>query len=65
MILSKDMNHTFVNAMSFGVLFCSISLPDAVSSSEDPLLRDQSAPAGVSPLTVVVVLQGNLQNEHS
>lgn len=65
MILSKDMNHTFVNAMSFGVLFCSISLPDAVSSSEDPLLRDQSAPAGVSPLAVIVVLQGNLQSEHS
>lgn len=36
-------------------------LPDAVSSSENPLLRDESASTGVSPHTGAVVLQGNLK----
>lgn len=39
-------------------------IPDTVSSSEDPLLRDQSASTGVSPLALSVVLQGNLKRTH-
>lgn len=35
-------------------------LPDTVSSSEDPLLRDESSSTGVPPLPISVVLQGNL-----
>lgn len=38
-----------------------------MSSSEDPLLGDQGTSTGVSPLTLSVILQGNLQytNEHN
>lgn len=37
--------------------------PDAVSGSEDPLVRDESAAAGVSPLALPVVLQGHLKHK--
>lgn len=39
--------------------------PDTVSSSEDPLVSDQSASTGVSPLALSVVLQGNLKHTNS
>lgn len=39
-------------------------VPDTVSSSEDPLVRDQSASTSVSPLALAVVLQGNLKHTH-
>lgn len=39
-------------------------IPDTVSSSEDPLVRDQSASTSVSPLAPAVVLQGNLKRTH-
>lgn len=39
-------------------------IPDTVCSSEDPLFRDQSTTTGVSPLTLSVVLQGNLKYIH-
>lgn len=39
-------------------------IPDTVSSSEDPLIRDQSTSTGVSPLAQSVVLQGNLKHTY-
>lgn len=41
-----------------------LATPDAVSSSEDPLVRDQSTSTGVPPLALFVVLQGNLKHTH-
>lgn len=41
-------------------IFITSFIPDTVSSSEDPLLRDESSSTGVPPLPISVVLQGNL-----
>lgn len=65
-INKPPMNHeSCVCQMCFYCLVVQIFLPDTMSSSEDPLRRDQSASASMSPLTVVVVLQGNLQSSHN
>ena len=38
-----------------------VDVPDAVSSCQDPLVRDQSASAGVPPFPLSVVLQRDLE----